>query len=194
MDKTKIAVEIFNRRALDYQTKFLDFDLYNDSFDLFCKHLPKKEARVLDVACGPGNISRYLLKQKPDLKVLGIDLSRNMIELARINNPTAEYKIMDCRMISTLNEKFDGLMCGFCFPYLSKEEAKDLIKNAALLLNTGGLLYISTMEDAYANSGFQKSSDRKDEMYIHYHQADYLEETLEKKWIYPCDKTTQKFS
>jgi 2-polyprenyl-3-methyl-5-hydroxy-6-metoxy-1,4-benzoquinol methylase len=180
MDKTKLAVEIFDRRAQDYQTKFLDFDLYNDTFDKFCVLITKENAEVLDLACGPGNISRYLLKQKPDLKILGIDLAPKMIELARSNNPTATFKVMDCRDIILLNKKFEAIMCGFCLPYLTKEEAIELIRNASECLNKKGVLYISTMEDDYERSGFQKSSDGKDQMFIHFHQADYLQAALEK--------------
>ena len=180
MDKTKLAVEIFDRRALDYQTKFLDFDLYNDTFDKFCELITKSNAEVLDLACGPGNISKYLLKQKPDLKILGIDLAPKMIELACSNNPRATFKVMDCRDICSLNKKFDAIMCGFCLPYLTKEEAIELIGNISECLNKGGVFYISTMEDDYERSGFQKSSDGKDQMFIHFHQADYLQGALEK--------------
>ncbi len=178
MDRTKQAVEIFNRRAGDYQDKFMDFDLYNDTFDAFCEMLPGRTANVLDIACGPGNITKYLLKKRFDLKILGIDLSENMIRLAGINNPTAEFKLMDCRDIGLLYEKYEGIMCGFCLPYLSKEESVKLISDAAKLLNKEGVIYISIMEGDYKNSGLQKSSDGKDEMYRYFHQEDYLTQAL----------------
>ena len=68
-------------------------------------------------------------------------------------------------------------MCGFILPYLSKEEAIQLIKDSALILNKNGVIYISTMEDDYSTSGFKKGSTG-DEIYMHYHQADYLTEAL----------------
>ena len=138
---------------------------------------------MLDIACGPGNVSKYLLQQKPDLQILGIDLAPKMIELARSNNPTAEFKVMDCRDIFSLNKKFDAVMGGFCLPYLTKEEATDLIRTLSEILNKKGVLYLSTMEDDYEKSGFQKSSDGKDQMFIHFHQADYLQEALEKSGL-----------
>jgi len=39
-------------------------------------------ARVLDAACGPGSASRYLLAQRPELQLLGIDLAGS--ELVRV--------------------------------------------------------------------------------------------------------------
>jgi 2-polyprenyl-3-methyl-5-hydroxy-6-metoxy-1,4-benzoquinol methylase len=179
MNKTQIAVDVFNNNALKYQEKFMYFDLYNDTFDTFCSHIHKQNAAVLDIACGPGNISKYLLSKRPDFQIFGIDLAPNMIDLARINNPGARFEIMDCRDIGQLQQKFDAVMCGFALPYLSKEDAVQLIEDAALILNPGGVFYISTMEDDYANSGPKKSSDGKSELYQYLHQADYLIEALQ---------------
>src|SRR5438045_2838934 len=100
MDKTKIAVDLFNKLASEYQKKYMDVSLYSDSLNLFCKLIPKQNATVLELACGPGNVTKYLLDKRPDLKILGTDLGPNMIKLARQNNPTVEFKILDCRNIS----------------------------------------------------------------------------------------------
>jgi len=177
MDKTKIAVDIFNRNANLYQDKFMDVSLYTDTFDLFCAEIKTKNASILELACGPGNITNYLLKKSPDFKILGIDLSENMISLAKLNNPTAEFELMDCREIGTLKKKYDAIMCGFCLPYLSKEEALKLIQDSATLLSDKGLLYISTMEADYTTSGFKKSSSGE-EIYMHFHQENYLVKAL----------------
>src|SRR5690349_5613480 len=131
MDKTKIAVDIFNKHADKYQDKFMYFDLYNDTFDLFCLSIEKQNAEIIELACGPGNITKYILNKRPEFKILGTDLSPNMIKLAEINNPTAEFQLMDCRDIGKLNKKYDAILCGFGFPYLSKEEAIKFIKDAS---------------------------------------------------------------
>ncbi len=178
MDKTKIAVNIFNKYASEYQTKFMDVNLYSESLDLFCIDL-KENASVLELACGPGNITKYLLDKRPDLKILGTDLAPKMIALAKQNNPSAEFKIMDCRNISVLEKKFDAIMCGFCFPYLNKDEASKLIYDSSKLLKGNGLIYISTMEDDHENSGFKKGS-YGDEIFMHYYLADDIAEVLKK--------------
>ena len=177
MDKTKMAIDIFDKRASEYQAKFMDVGLYHDTFDLFCKSIKKENAEILEFACGPGNITRYVLNKRPDFKILGIDLAPNMIELAKRNNPTSEFQCMDCRDIRLLGKKYDAVMCGFCLPYLSKEESVQLISDVYNLLESNGLLYISTMEDDYAKSGLESSSSG-DQMFIHYHEADYLTQAL----------------
>ena len=193
MDKTKLAVEVFNSCAKEYHDKFMELDLYNDTFDLFCDSIKKKNADILEVACGPGNITKYLLKNRADFKILGIDLATDMITLATINNPTAEFQLMDCRCISRIEKKFDAIMCGFCLPYLSKEEAIQFIKDASTLLTAGGIFYISTMEGDYSTSGLKKSSSGMHECYIHYHQEDYLTEALEQNGFAIIDLHRKNF-
>lgn len=177
MDKTKIAVDIFNKLASAYQAKFMDVSLYHDTFDVFCSAIKKQDAEILELACGPGNITQYIISKQPGFKILGTDLAPNMIELAKINNPSAQFQLLDSRKIKELNKTYDAIMCGFILPYLSKEEAIQLIKDSALILNKNGVIYISTMEDDYSLSGFKKGSTG-DEIYMHYHQADYLTEAL----------------
>lgn len=177
MDKTKIAVNVFDKNASLYQTKFMDVSMYHDSFDIFCSYIQKKEAEILELACGPGNITKYLLDKRPDFKILGTDLAPNMIELAKLNNPSATFQLLDSRDIKSLNKRYDAIMCGFILPYLSKEETEQLIKDVALILNSQGIIYMSTMEDDYSKSGFKKGSTG-DEIFMHYHQADYLIDAL----------------
>ena len=87
-----MAIEVFDKCATIYQDKFMDLKLYHDSFNVFCSHIKKANPDILDVACGPGNITHYLLKKRPDFKILGIDLSPNMIALAQKNNPLQNYR------------------------------------------------------------------------------------------------------
>jgi len=127
---------------------------------------------------GPGNITRYLLSKRPDFHIQAIDVAPNMIKLAKDNNPGADFKVIDCREISTLEGNFDGIMCDFCMPYLSKEECGKLIQDCAALLNSDGILYFSTIEGDCNDSGFETSSNGQSSMFVCYHQEDYLREML----------------
>ena len=179
-DKSLHAVAIFNKYAKPYQDKFMNVSLYEESLNVFCNLLTKKKSKILDLACGPGNITKYLISQKPDLIVLGIDLAPNMVLLAQSNNPGASFEVMDCRSIANLTEKFDGVSCAFCLPYLSKEETNKLISDINSLLNAGGICYISTMEDDYQKSGYETGS-QGDQIFMHYYEGQYLINELEQK-------------
>jgi 2-polyprenyl-3-methyl-5-hydroxy-6-metoxy-1,4-benzoquinol methylase len=179
MDKTQRTIDVFNKYASDYQSKFMDPGQYQDTFDLFCSLIPVKHASVLDIACGPGNITRYLLKKRPDFQILGIDLAEQMIALAKTNNPSAQFRKMDCREIGRLKNQYNGIICGFGLPYLSKEEAIQFIADVAFRLIPGGILYLSTMEGDYSKSGLKSSSTcAADQTFTHYHEEDYLRDAL----------------
>lgn len=172
------AAEAFDKSAKIYQDKFMDVSLFAETFNLFCNHIEADNAEILDIACGPGNITKYILDRKPDYKVLGIDLSPKMLDLAQANNPTALFQLMDCRDIGQIEKRFDGIICGFCLPYLVREEAVDLIVQASQLLKPRGVFYLSTMEDDYSKSRFQTSSTG-DQVYVNYHQENYLTEAFQ---------------
>lgn len=174
MDYNPLAVDVFDRRAEDYQTKFMDVSLYHDTFDVFCNSIHATNPEILELACGPGNITRYLLQKRPDLRILATDLAPNMLTLAQLNNPVARCQLLDCRQILSLGQTFDAIMCGFCLPYLSQEETQQLFADSAQILNERGVLYISTMEDDYNKSGFKSSSDGKDRTYTYYYTGDFL--------------------
>ena len=152
----------------------MDVQLYNESLDFFCDNTEKENARILELACGPGNITRYLLNKRPDFKITATDLAPNMLQLAAHNNPEAEFRLLDCRKLSELEGTYDAIMCGFCLPYLSEAEAGKLICDAAQLLSEGGLLYISTMEENDTNKSGIRTSSAGDKLYMYYHKATYL--------------------
>lgn len=178
MNKYDVTVATFNKLADKYEEKYMNFNFYLDTYDKFCTLVSKPDSAIFEIACGPGNITKYLLDKRPDYKVLGTDLAPNMVKLAKQNNPAAVFEVMDSRNINTVKQTFDAIMCGFCLPYLSKSDSSKLIKDCRSLLNQDGILYLSTMEDDYDKSGFQTSS-AGDQVYIHYHQLDYLQNQLQ---------------
>lgn len=178
MDKTNLAVNVFNQCANQYQERFMDLSMYHETFDAFCNSIKIPHASILELACGPGNITKYLVKKRPDFTILATDLAPNMLELAKANNPNVNFKLLDCKAFNSLNQTFDAIICGFGLPYLSKEEAIQMIADAAKQLHPNGVLYISTMEDDYSKSGLQTSSDGKHTLFMHFHQTDYLAEAI----------------
>ncbi|PZR19567.1 MAG: class I SAM-dependent methyltransferase [Flavobacterium psychrophilum] len=181
MDKTSMAIAIFNKHAQEYEQRFMDVSLYADTLDMFCDSIPKEDASVLELACGPGNITRYVLNKLPKLKVLATDLSATMLELAKKNNPEAKFELLDCRDIIKLSQKFDAVVCGFCLPYLSKEETLSLIKDTATVLNENGIFYLSTIEGNYNNSGLTTNS-HGDSVYMYYYEEEFLKQALEENF------------
>lgn len=172
-DKTKIAVSVFDKNAELYSQKYMDVSIYYDSLDLFCNSIKVKNADVLDLACGPGNVTKYLLDKRPDFKMLATDLSTKMLEIAKQHNPSASFKLLDCKDIDLLERTYDGIMCSFAFPYLSKEEVHAFVKDVTKVIKKEGVIYISTMEDDNLNSGWESGSTG-DKIFMNYHEAEYI--------------------
>ncbi len=178
MDRYIETFETWNNIALIYQDKFMDLNLYNDTYDYICNYIGKPKAKLLEIGCGPGNITKYLLSKRPDFDIFGIDIAPNMINLAKLNNPSANFAVMDSRQIKNLDTKYDGLIGGFCLPYLSHTESNKLISNAYELLNNNGLIYLSFVEGDPEKSGFKKSKGGR--VYLYFHNLDDLKSQLVK--------------
>lgn len=189
VDSYKETFNTWNKVAQLYQDKFMHLKLYDETYDCFCAEVKIPDATILEIGCGPGNITSYLLKKRPDFKIKGIDIAPNMIELARVNNPTALFQVMDCREIDRLQNKFDAIVCGFCLPYLSGSDCSKIIKDCSGLLNNEGLMYISFVEGEYTKSGFLTGSTG-DRTFFYYHPADTILSAL-KEYRF---ETTQIFN
>lgn len=178
MDKYRETFQTWNNVAKIYQDKFMDLDLYNDTYNYICNSIDKPKAKLLEIGCGPGNITKYLLSKRPDFNIFGIDIASNMIKLAKLNNPSANFAVMDSRQIKNLDTKYDGIIAGFCLPYLSQTESNKLIADAYELLNNNGLLYLSFVEGDPKKSGFIESTGGR--VYFHYHILNDLKSQLVK--------------
>jgi len=174
----KDTLKTWDQLAEAYRDGFMELDLYNDTYDQLCNLLDKPETCILEIACGPGMITRYLLNKQPDLDILAIDTSPNMIQLAKNVCPQVDFKVMDAREINTISQKFDAVVCGFCIPYLNLEECTQLIKDTAFLLENKGVFYLSFIEGSYEKSALETSSDGKHSMHVYYHTAQFFEKIL----------------
>ena len=173
MSNYQETFDTWNKVAVLYQEKFMDLDLYNQSYDAICEALPNQNAKVLDIGCGPGNITRYLLSKRPAFKILGIDIAPNMIALAKQNNPTASFEIVDTRALHTLQQQFDAIIAGFCIPYLSTPDCEKLIADSSTHLHAEGILYLSFVEGDPKQSGFMAGSTG-DRTYFYYHRTESI--------------------
>jgi 2-polyprenyl-3-methyl-5-hydroxy-6-metoxy-1,4-benzoquinol methylase len=177
MDPYKETFETWNKIANLYEEKFMNLSLYNETYDFFLDTLKQNQLNIFEIGCGPGNITKYLLAKNPDLKIKGIDIAPKMVELAKANNPSANFEVMDTRELSTLNQKFDAIMCGFCLPYLSEEDCSKLIIDSEKILLNDGILYLSFVRGTPSQSGFISGSTGN-RTYFYYHTLEGISNQL----------------
>lgn len=177
MDKRKETFETWNKIAEAYEARFMDLDIYNSSYDVFCESIKNKSGRVLEIGTGPGNVSKYILSALPEMQIEGIDIAPNMVERAKANIPYGTFEVMDSRDILEQKGPFDGILCGFCIPYLTTVETEKLIADAYQLLGDGGVFYLSFVEGSSEKSGFLTGSSG-DRVYFYYHEIGNIKKAL----------------
>lgn len=104
------------------------------------KQLPSKCKIILDIGCGTGEFSR-LLARRAD-KVIAIDLSPNMIEVAKEKSkqyPNIDFQVADVLQWKFPSEEFDAIFSIATVHHLPVEE---LLPNLKAALKLGGKLVI----------------------------------------------------
>lgn len=177
MNKYEETFNSWNKVAWVYQQKFMDFPLYNESYDVFCSSITANNPTILEVWCGPGNITRYLLDKRPDFDIEWTDIAPAMITLAQQNNPEAKFEVMDARAIDSLEASYNAIMCWFCIPYFSPDDCEKFIHNCRNLLKGKWVLYISFVDGEPERSWFRTGSTW-DRMYFYYHTTQRIQSLL----------------
>ncbi len=103
------------------------------------KHAVKGlHGNVLDVACGTGDRVVELLKQ--GCIVTGVDLSEEMLAIAKVKAPTATYMIADAESLPFEDAAFDTVTCAFGVRNLVHLEQG--LKEMLRVLKPGGRMVI----------------------------------------------------
>ena len=101
-----------------------------------------KGKRVLDLGCGFGEHCRKFVECGAK-KVVGIDISEKMLEVAKAENddPKITYINMAMEEISRLQEKFDVVISSLAFHYV--EDFAGVIKDVYNMLDENGVFIFS---------------------------------------------------
>lgn len=103
--------------------------------------IPDKTGSILDVACGKGATTRYLLKYYKPAQVSGINISARQLQRCRRNAPLCNFKLMNATDLRFRDCTFDNMICveaAFHF-----DTRSDFLREAARVLKPGGRLVLS---------------------------------------------------
>lgn len=159
------TIAVFDESAANYENTIGSLPNYNHCYDAMISMMNSND-RVLDLACGPGNVSKYI-RSRIQVRITGYDLSDAMLELARTNVPDGTFTNRSITEFDEL-ERYDWVINAFGIPFLDKEMRKQCIQRSSMALKRNGHLYISFMDGS--KEGYEKppfSGDR--EIYFIYH-------------------------
>lgn len=111
----------------------------------FLEKTKLESGEVLDVACGPGFLSKELLRYAPAMHVTALDNSKESLALARKNLEGANAEIVkgSVYQLPFADGSFDGLMCKDSLHHF--DDPSQALKEMFRVLKKGGYLYINDM-------------------------------------------------
>jgi tRNA (cmo5U34)-methyltransferase len=114
-------------------------------------------ARILDLGVGSGNLSAAVLDRYPGAALTGVDVSREMLALARRRLPTERLTLVqrDFRDLGFDDGGFDLVVSSISIHHVGDDEKRALFRDLHRLLRPGGVLAYSDQfrgatEETYA--------------------------------------------
>lgn len=111
-------------------------------FELVESHVPKK-GRILDFGCGYGMLSHFLSLKSADRQILGIDLNRVRIEVAKrssIGHTEVSFQLGDVRDFQGI--PFDAVVMTDVLHHIDDDDVRVLLRIIRSCLSDHGTLVV----------------------------------------------------
>ena len=180
MDKNKKTVEAYDKNPQFYADKFDSYGIRIEDIDKALKLNESRSDKVLELGCGNGRDAKYIISRVGVKNYIGIDASKELIALARINNPAGEFKIADIRELDVSSETFGVIFSFASMLHVNREELGKIIDTCHKSLKIGGILFISTKYGEYRE---EKISNLGDEKYYSFYKPEDIEKLCPYKFF-----------
>jgi len=172
-DKSVTAVRVYDKIAEKYSKTFQN---PSDFIDKFISFLPRN-AKVLDVGCGPGQDTNYMFRK--GLNVEGIDLSETMIGTAKKRFPEIKFLVMDMRNLEYPDNYFDGLLVSFSLIHIPNRDIDNVLSELRRVLKNKGIMYIG-LQEGKGEKFVTEPLRPKEKMFLHYFTLSEISKLLKK--------------
>jgi len=135
---TKAIISTYDAIAIDYDKKYWQPSLR--IFD-FLQYM-KPESLILDTGCGAGNNSVFLSNFGHN--IIGIDLSDNMLSIAKTKQSDAVFKKMDMCELDFPRNYFDGVIASYSVCHLPKNKVLKFLQSVYDVSKTKAYFFIET--------------------------------------------------
>ncbi len=137
--KTKITIDGYNKTAEEYYKIVTKFEVLPE-LDQFLSFLNPCDS-ILDLGCGPGHHSDFFSSK--GYEVIGIDLSPEMLEIAKKETPQVDFKVMDIQDLKFKENSFHGIWASASLLHVPKRKIKTVLSKIYKLLKKDGVFYLS---------------------------------------------------
>jgi malonyl-CoA O-methyltransferase len=134
--------QIYGEIAPSYEALFPALHRYGERVEGFLAGTVGPACRVLDVGCGPGLLTRAL---EPSVEVVGLDLSPEMLELARRGRPSGQWRAHSYHQpIPPELGHFDVLLAIGCLDFCA--DLPQVLGHFTAALKPGGRMLFTVLE------------------------------------------------
>lgn len=190
MDKSKLAVNTYNKIAEKYTKEYFE-DLSDAPYiDKFLDLLPSK-AKILDIGSGPGQFSKYV--NKKGFNVSGVDYSDEMVGIANEKVPSVSFQKMDMRKLKFKPETFDALLVSYSLIHIPSKQIPTTLKGFNKVLKPKGYIEIIAQKGK-ANQIIDAPFMPTEKMFFNFFTRDRISKFLEKagfEIVFQDEKPTQ---
>lgn len=139
----QLSIREFTEAARAYDSDHAGiYEMCRDDYPQMLAELEKEPFdAVLDVGCGTGAVLALLHEKYPDRRYVGLDLTPEMIEVARTKvAPGMEFVVGDAENLPFDEASFDAVLCSNSFHHYPNPAA--FLAGALRVLRPGGRLIL----------------------------------------------------
>lgn len=137
------AAAVFDALGSEYEKAFASSAAHRASLDRLVRGLAPG-SRVLDVGSGTGRPTAAVLAGAGH-RVLGVDVSPVMVEIASAQVPEAEFRCADVSRMPLEDGSFDAVCVYFALLQMPRAQQSELLRRLTRALRPGGLLVLATV-------------------------------------------------
>lgn len=143
-DAVEQTHKTYDRIARDYSIKIDKLvsnswigEYERSLIDRLLSMIKSLKPQILDIGCGNGKDTRYLMQQS--IMAIGIDISSGMLEEARKCVPDSILYQMDMRNLGFTSESFHGVWANGCIYHVPKSDFIRVLGEVRRILKSSGI-------------------------------------------------------
>ncbi len=146
MDLKQKTIDTYNKSAKELAKKFNGQDARVVDIEKAFSIVKKENPFVLEIGCGNGRDAAEIIKGTSHY--LGLDISEELIKIAKTENPKANFEVADIEKY-TLPKNIDIIFAFASLLHVNKENVEMILDKAYEALNENGIFFVSLKYGEY---------------------------------------------
>jgi ubiquinone/menaquinone biosynthesis C-methylase UbiE len=148
--KKQKTIEAYDKNAVFYADSFNSYGIRKEDVDRALRLNTSGSQKVLELGCGNGRDAAYMAEEVGSAdNYIGVDASRELIRLAKENNPEITFQVKQMQDLEFESETFGIIFAFYSMLHMNREELTDLLEKCVKWLKIGGILYITSKYGQY---------------------------------------------